>query len=259
MKLSIIVPVYNSANILRELHNKIFQATEKLNLANDFEILLINDCSMDDSWLMVKNLSVKFKYIKGINLSKNFGQHNAIMAGLNYCKGEKIITIDDDLQHPPEFFFKILEKLDNFDVCYTYYNNRQHIRWKKIVSKINNVVSSFLLDKPLYIYMSSFRGLKQNIVKQIIDFKGPNVYLDSLILKATKKIGMITVDHYARKIGDSNYTFKKLLLLWSNMVLNFSFFPFRFASILCAVLKYTVKAFRKNSKKLQYEILEKTF
>ena len=259
MKLSIIVPVYNSAEILRELNDRIFKSVDEMKLTNSFEFIMINDFSEDKSWEVIKSLAKKNNYIKGISLSKNFGQHNAIMAGLNFCSGEKIITLDDDLQHPPEFFLNILEKLNESEICYTYYKNRQHIKWKKIVSKINNVVSSFLLNKPFHIYMSSFRGIKKEAVVQIIKFKEPNVYLDSLILNHTNNIGMITVNHYARQKGESNYTLNKLLILWSNMVLNFSFYPFRFASIFGIVLKFFVKIIRRDKNKLQFEILEKTF
>ena len=162
MKLSLIIPVYDSSEILNELVNKINSSLTKTKLHNNFEILLINDFSHDNSWEIIKNLSYKYEFVKGLNLKENFGQHNAIMAGFNYSSGERIITLDDDLQHPPEFIINIYDKLDNFDVCYTYYKNRQHLRWKKIVSFLNNVVSSFLLNKPFYIYMSSFRGLKKN-------------------------------------------------------------------------------------------------
>ena len=259
MKLSIIVPVYNSAEILHELNDRIFKSVSEMKLVNNFELIMINDFSQDKSWDIIKNLSKNNNYIKGINLRKNFGQHNAIMAGLNFCSGEKIITLDDDLQHPPEFFLNILEKLNESEVCYTYYKNRQHIKWKKLVSKINNIVSSFLLNKPFHVYMSSFRGIKKEVVAKIIKFKEPNIYLDSLILNHTDNIGMITVNHYARQKGKSNYTLKKLLILWSNMVLNFSFYPFRLASIFGIVLKFFVKILRKDDNKSQFEISETTF
>ena len=259
MKLSLIVPVYNSSNILGELTDRISSSMKKNKLINNFEILLINDFSQDNSWEVIKSLAFKYKFIKGINLTKNFGQHNAIMAGLNYCTGERVITLDDDLQHPPEFIINIYDKLDNFDVCYTYYKNRQHLKWKKIVSYLNNIISSFLLNKPFHVYMSSFRGLRGDIVKYMIKFKEPDVYLDSLILKSTKKIAMITVNHNNRLRGESNYTFKKLLILWSNMIINFSFYPLRIASFFGIILKLLVRLLRKKNNKIQYSILEKTF
>lgn len=258
MKLSIIVPVYNSSDILNELHRRILKTVTKMNLVDDFELILINDFSADESWKNIKILSNSYNYIKGINLTENFGQHNALMAGFNHAKGNYIITLDDDLQHPPESFPEIVDKLKNFDVCYTYYKNRQHVHWKKAVSYINNVVSSFLLNKSLKIYMSSFRGLKKNVVTKIIKFKDPDVYLDGLIIRSTKKIGMITVEHHARLSGDSNYDLRKLLILWSNMLINFKFFPLRFASFPGSILKFIIKIFRKKNKKLQYRILEKT-
>ena len=230
-----------------------------MNLENNFEIILINDFSEDESWKIIKSLATENNYVKGLNLKKNFGQHNAIMAGMNYCKGDNIITLDDDLQHPPEFMSDILKKLNDCEVCYTYYRNRKHIKWKKLVSKINNIISSFLLNKPFKIYLSSFRGLKKNVVSQIIKYDKANVYLDSLILNATKNIGMITVDHYARHKGTSNYNFKKLLVLWSDMVLNFNFYPIRFASFWGILLKYLVILFRKKKAYKQYELSEKTF
>ena len=104
MKLSIIIPVYNSATILHKLNNRILKSVEEMKLINDFELIMINDFSEDSSWEIIKELSQNNNYIKGISLDKNYGQHNAIMAGLNFCSGEKIITLDDDLQHPPEFF-----------------------------------------------------------------------------------------------------------------------------------------------------------
>jgi len=259
MKLSLIVPVYNSSDILIELIDEINASMKKTKLINNFEILLINDFSQDNSWEVIKSLAFKYKFIKGINLAKNFGQHNAIIAGLNFCTGEKVITLDDDLQHPPEFIIKIYDKLNDFDVCYTYYKNRQHLKWKKVASSLNNIVSSFLLNKPFYIYMSSFRGIKRNIIENMIKFKESDVYLDSLILKSTKKIAMITVNHNNRLRGESTYTFKKLLILWSNMIINFSFYPLRIASFFGIALKLLVRLLRKKNNKTQYSILEKTF
>ena len=218
MRVSIIVPVYNSSPILEELVQRIALTMKSLNLENNYELLLINDASEDDSWKTITLLIKQFTFIKGINLSENFGQHNAIMAGLNNCHGDYIITIDDDLQHSPEFFPDILNVLKTKDVCYTNYKNRKHIGWKKFVSKLNNVISSFILNKPLRIYMSSYRGMVKKIQLQIIQFKKSDVYIDGLIKNSTKNIGMISVDHHARKIGESNYNLKKLLILWSNMI-----------------------------------------
>ena len=256
MKVSIIVPVYNSSSMLEELVQRVNKTMSKLDFKNDYELLLINDFSEDNSWKTIVKLIEQFSFIKGINLTENFGQHNAIMAGLNNCAGEYIITIDDDLQHPPEFISDILDELKTNDVCYTNYRNRKHIGWKKFVSNLNNIISSFILNKSLKIYMSSYRGMISKIKLKIIQFKNPDVYIDGLIINSTKNIGMISVDHHARKYGESNYNLKKLLILWSNMILNFSFFPFRTASVLGITLKFLIKLIRKKNTKKQFEILE---
>ena len=120
-------------------------------------------------------------------------------------------------------------------------------------------MTSFLLNKPFYIYLSSFRGLKKNIIKKIKNFKDPNVYLDSLIISSTKNIKMITIDHQERYVGESNYNLKKLFILWSDMLLNFSLKPIRFSSILGFILKTLVKFIRRDKKLDQYIIKEKTF
>ena len=258
MKVSVIVPVFNSSLMLKELCERIFKIMNKLDLANNFELIMINDSSYDDSWNKICELAKNYKFILGLNLKENFGQHNAIMAGLNNCKGKFIITLDDDLQHPPEFFPNILEALKDSQVCYTNYKNRKHIGWKKFVSKLNNLVSSFILNKPLKIYMSSFRGFTREVNLKIIEFKKPDVYLDGIILSITRKIKMITVDHHTRKIGQSNYNIKRLFLLWSNMILNFSFLPLRPASLVGIILKVIIKILRKKNTKLQFEIKERT-
>ena len=258
MEVSIVVPVYNSSKILDELNKRILNVMKTCNLQDSFELILVNDSSSDDSWKKIKYLSGVYGYIKGINLSENFGQHNSLMAGFNYCNGNFIVTMDDDLQHPPEYVPEIVEQLKSYDVCYTNYINRKHLGWKKAVSNLNNIVSSFLLSKPLNIYMSSFRGLKKNIVKEIIKYKEPNVYIDGLIIKSTNKVKMIDVEHHERKTGKSNYDIKKLFILWSNLILNFSFFPIRISSIFGISLKFFALIIRKKNNKPQFKIIDKT-
>ena len=264
MDLSIIITVFNSENILEKLINRIYESSNAKDFPKKFEVILINDFSHDGSWKKIKSLSSEFGNIKGINLNKNYGQHNAIMAGLNECVGDIIITMDDDLQHPPESIKDIYNELNkNFDVCYVYYLKRKHILWKKVVSRLNNLIASYLLNKPIKIYMSSFRGFKKEIVQKIIQHQESRVYLDALILKTTKNISMISVPHHKRLYGDGNYSFKKLISLWSDMVINFFIYPIRFATFYGLIIKYLIiiyrKIFLKNKQnRNQYLIKEKT-
>ena len=265
MELSIVIPVYNSENILENLINKISESLNKKKFSREFEIVLVNDFSFDKSWEKIKYLSEKFNNIKGINLSENYGQHNAIMAGLRNCSGEKIISMDDDLQHPPESIIDIYNELNkNFDVCYVYYLNRKHPIWKKFVSWLNNLVSSYLLNKPIRIYLSSFKGFKKNISDKIIMNQKPIVYIDGLILNATRNISMIHIQHHERLHGGSNYNFKKLVSLWSDMAVNFPVKPLRLATLFGLIIKYFIiiykKIFLSKKKNInQYQIKEKTY
>ena len=126
LSLSIIIPVFNSEKILPSLVENIIFYLNKDLLGQEYEIILINDFSSDNSWQIITELSKKLKNLKGLNLSKNYGQHNAVMAGLNVASGDKIITMDDDFQHHPSNLISFFRKLDECDACYTYYNNRKH-------------------------------------------------------------------------------------------------------------------------------------
>ena len=257
--LSIVIPVYNSQNILPKLINSIFSILKKKKII--FEIFLVNDFSQDNSWEVIKYLSSNYKFVKGIDLSTNFGQHNAIMAALNQCNGKNVITIDDDFQHSPNNIIDIYQELlKGFDVCYVNYLERKHEKWKIFFSYISNIISSFLLNKPLTIYCSSYKGFKKNVLKEIIKYKKSNVYIDGLILNFTRNISMISVPHYPRLEGKSNYNFSKLFCLWCNMTENFPIKPFRLATFVGFFLKMIIILFKKKSKhKKQYVIVNKTY
>jgi len=212
MILSIVIPVYNSENILDELIKQIkSEIKEKKNLFKNFEIILVNDNSLDNSWKRIKEIAGNQKNIIGINLSKNFGQHNALMAGIKNSRGDFLITMDDDLQHPPSNIIDIINKLnDGFDVCYTKYQNNKYSFLKKLGSAINDKVANIVLNKPKKIYLSSYRGMKKNVINELKKFDGPYVYLDGIILNVTNNIGSIDIKHNKRLKGNSGYSFKKL-------------------------------------------------
>ncbi len=260
MNLSIVIPIYNSSNIIDKLINQLNLKIDNKKIKK-YEIILINDFSKDNSWDVIKKLSKKDQRIRGINLLKNYGQHSAIFAGLKFARGKRIITMDDDLQHPPSSIMSIYDKLDHYDLCYTIYLKRKHPKWKKIISYLNNVYSSFLFNKPLNIYHSSFRGFKLHICKKILHFKKPIIFLDSLLLKETKNISIIKVMHKKRFKGESNYKLKNLFSLFFDMIVNYHFLPIRFGTLLGIVSKFFVQIFRiLNKRKIfQYKIKEKTF
>ena len=175
MYLSIIIPVYNSELILPKLVQEIEQTLIKSNFEK--ELIFVNDFSEDNSWFVIKKLVNSYKYIKGINLKKNYGQHNAISAGLSFSSGKYIIMMDDDLQHDPSYILNILNELEkDFDACYVKYLKRKHSMWKKFLSNINHITSSYLSSKSTKLYTSSFKGINRKICKIINDDKNFEVF-----------------------------------------------------------------------------------
>jgi polyisoprenyl-phosphate glycosyltransferase len=263
MNLSIIIPVYNSSLILPKLIKSIHKNTNKKKLKK--EIILINDSSKDDSWKTILKLKKKYNFIKGINLKKNYGQHNAIISGLNFSKGNIVVLMDDDMQHHPKYIIKIYNELinGNSDVCYVKYLKRKHLKWKIFVSWLNNIIASFLALKSITIYTSSFKGINKKIISKMIKYKKNEVFLDWLILKQTNKISVINILHKKRFSGKTNYNLKKLLELWSIMIMNIEPKTI-FHNLYLLLPKIFVKLFvypfvKKNNINEQYKILNKTF
>jgi undecaprenyl-phosphate 4-deoxy-4-formamido-L-arabinose transferase len=231
--LSIIVPVYNGEGTITALVNNCLD--ELLPKHSSMEIVLVNDGSSDNSHSAILKLlsSDAGKYIRYAQLSKNFGEHNAVMCGLNLCRGDVAIIIDDDFQNPPQEISKIVTKLkEGFDVVYSYYEKKQHSWFRNLGSKFHNKIATILLNKPSDLYLSSFKGVNRFVIDAIKDYNGPYPYVDGLILRCTRSIGVQLCDHQARTNGESNYTIRKLISLWLNMFTSFSVVPLRVASYL---------------------------
>ncbi|MBI3481172.1 MAG: glycosyltransferase family 2 protein [Nitrosomonadales bacterium] len=229
--LSIVVPVYRSAQILPKLVEQIQAEMLKEGLIDKFELLLVNDASPDNSWQVIRSLAQQHGFIKGISLRRNFGQHNTIMAGLHYVSGDFIVLMDDDLQHPPHAIGDMVRALRaGYDVCYTNYLNRQHAAWKKLGSQFNDWVATRLLGKPKGLYLSSFKGLRKEIAQEIIQYDGPYAYVDGLILDVTRSITTINIEHQERQDGEGNYNLRRSVSLWMKMATSFSVLPLRLAT-----------------------------
>ena len=258
LALSIVIPVYRSREILPILVKKIFDEMIVEGLSDNFELILVNDASPDNSWATIESLAKKYTFVKGMSLRRNFGQHNAIMAGLNHVVGEVVVIMDDDLQHPPEYIGEMIKGLsDVYDVCYTDYRNRQHAQWKKLGSRFNDWVATLLLDKPKGLYLSSFKALRKEVVGEVIKYNGPYAYIDGLILDVTRSITTIEIEHGERIYGDGNYNLCRSVSLWLKMVTSFSVWPLRFASIagmILSLLSFLMIIFVFVQKQLHPEI-----
>jgi len=262
MKISVIIPVYNSERIVRKLVVEVKKALKK----KKYEIFLVNDFSTDSSWKIITKLSKISNKVKGISLKNNYGQHNAIMAGLKYAKGDYVIIMDDDLQHHPKYILKLINKIQlGFDLCYTNYVDRQHSYYKILLSQISNIVSSLIINKPLKLYLSSFKCMNLSLKNKLIKIKDPKIYIDGYLIKFTKKIASININHNKRYFGKSNYNLKKLFSLWIDLTLISKIHPFRSISILILLVKLAVFPFIcyrllfKKNQDIQYKISEKTF
>jgi glycosyltransferase involved in cell wall biosynthesis len=168
-----------------------------------------------------------------VSLARNYGEHNAVMAGLRYARGAHVITMDDDLQNPPEEVQRLLAfaQGNGKEVVYTYYYDKRHAVWRNMASRFANRVADFVLDKPRGLYLSSFRCMTAFVAREIVRYEGPFPYVDGLILQVTHDIDRLLVSHLPRATGSSNYTLRRLLRLWMNMFFNFSVMPLRISTV----------------------------
>lgn len=236
INLSVIIPVYNSeATIPAVVSSVIEYLDDKVSF---FEIILINDgSSEDDSRQVCEDLAKKHSNIIFISLSKNFGEHNAVMAGLQYSTGEIAVIIDDDLQNPPSEIIKLIEEVNKgYDVVYSKYEHKQHGYFRNFGSKINDIAATILLKKPRSLYLSSFKAINRFLINEIIKYTGPYPYIDGLIWQVTDNYSSVLVKHNKREMGESGYTLKKLVSLWLRMFTNFSVLPLRLSIVFGLVI-----------------------
>lgn len=236
-ELSIVIPVYRSQAILPHLVERIGAAMDAANMTGRFELILVNDASPDGSWGAIREQCARHSFVQGIDLARNFGQHNATMAGLNHARGDVVVIMDDDLQHPPDSIMTLVEAVrGGADACYTVYENRQHSLGKRLGSRFNDWVATILLGKPRGLYLSSYKAICRRLVREIVSYDGPYAYLDGLILDRTRHIVSVPIQHQARHTGSGNYTLRRSLSLWLKMATSFSVLPLRLASVAGMVL-----------------------
>lgn len=229
--LSIVVPLYRSAESIERLIREL----SALPVEGGCELVLVNDGSPDNTAeLAEKFMQSSARPITLVKLSRNFGEYNAVMAGLHHATGEYIVTMDDDLQNPPSEVLKLLAhaQAGKYDVVYSFYAEKQHDRWRNFGSWMTNRVADLLLDKPRGLYLSSFRVMSHFVAKEICRHDGPFVYVDGLLLQVTQNIGRLEVLHAERATGTSGYTFRRLVRLWLAMFVGFSVMPLRLATAL---------------------------
>jgi len=242
--ISFIIPVFNSEKTIRGLAEKLIQLYGS---SMNCELILVNDNSKDESERVCRSIVELDDRAVLINLSRNFGQHSALLTGIRHANGEIVVCMDDDLQNPPEEVQKLIHGLSKGeDVVYGNYGKHMESAGRRIGSRINNLMASVLIGKPKNLDITSFFAMKKFIADEIVKYQGPYPYLPGLIFRTTSSISAIDVEHRKRESGKSNYDLRKLISLWMNGFTNFSVIPLRFASIagMCiAVLGFIYLAF----------------
>ncbi|MGQ0829904.1 MAG: glycosyltransferase family 2 protein [Bacteroidota bacterium] len=228
IKLSIVIPVYNSEECLPELNARIDQTLSNF---SSYELILVNDRSSDNSWKEIVELCEKNKRAIGISLRKNSGQDNAIMAGLKIATGEYIVIMDDDLQHSPDDILKLYNECisKGTDICYAFFSGKKQKSWKNLGSWLNGKLSEKLISKPKEIYLSPFKAFRKEIAQEMTKYNGPYPYIDALLLTITHNISQVPLEHHSRHKGKSNFNLVRSVSVFLKHATGYSVYPLRLA------------------------------
>lgn len=225
---SVVVPVYRSPKTLLELHRRLVDALS--GCTEDFEIILVEDCGGDDSWSVIQQLAQRDPRVRGIKLSRNFGQQAATICGVSKARGQWIITLDDDLEHQPEFIPALLRKAEEgYALVYGVFPQRSHKFWRNATSEIARKLFNLAIPSLNYEY-TSFRVIQDTIAKKLADFDSPFPFVDGYLCWLTNSYAAVSVSHAPRAYGTSHYTVRKLLTHTINVFVTFSDLPLRLAS-----------------------------
>jgi len=228
--ISVVVPVFNSEGSLVALIDRLDNVLKKM--TDEFEVLLVNDGSQDHSMEIIRELVEKFDWVHGINLMRNYGQHNALLAGIRQAKYKIIVTLDDDLQNPPEEIPKLVAKLNQgFDVVFGKPNKEQHGLLRNLASQVTKLVLKRAMGANVARNVSAFRAFRTSLRDAFDGYRGPYVSIDVLLTWGTTRFAAIPVRHDPRQIGLSTYTLPKLITHAFNMMTGFSVVPLQIASL----------------------------
>jgi glycosyltransferase involved in cell wall biosynthesis len=228
--LSIVIPAFNSEKTLRELCSRINTTISGL---NNFEIIIIDDNSSDNTWKVISDLCLENDFVIGIKLSRNFGQHNALLCGIRKAKGSVIITMDDDLQHAPEEIPQLIEKLNiGYDVVYGSPKSPSHNLGRIMASKLTKLVLQKTMGAKIASQISALRIFRTELREAFAYYNAPSVNIDVLLTWGTSNFGILKVEHHPRRMGRSGYTTIKLIKHALNMMTGFTTRPLKFASVL---------------------------
>lgn len=231
-KLSFVIPCYRSEKTIGSVIDEIHE-TVTADGRYDYEVILVNDSSPDGVFKKIEEISKQNPRVLGVDLSKNFGQHSALMAGFSRVTGDIVVALDDDGQTPANEMFRLIDALDEkYDLVFAEYKNKMHSGFRNFGSKVNDMMARILIGKPKKLKIMSYFACKRYVIDEVLRYENPYAYISGLLLRATNKVRNVEVDHRERLDGTSGYTMKKLMLLWLNGFTAFSVKPLRIATVL---------------------------
>lgn len=229
--ISVVIPVYDSARGLALLARRL--APVLCSLSGEYEAILVNDGSSDASWEAIEELHRTYPWLRGINLMRNYGQHSALLCGIRAARHALIVTIDDDLQNSPEEIPRLIEELkQGYDVVYGVPLVEQHGLWRNAASKLTKIGLKSVMGAETARNVSAFRVFRKGVREAFRHYNGPFVSIDVLLTWGTKRFGAVKVQHAPRQLGESNYTFGKLVSHAMNLITGFTTLPLRVATFI---------------------------
>jgi polyisoprenyl-phosphate glycosyltransferase len=234
-KVSVVVPVYNSAASVRLLIDGLVQVFEPT--GRPFEIVLVDDCSPDDAWTVLKRARDDYgPVVKIARLLKNSGQHNAILCGFSLVTGDVVVTMDDDLQNPPEEVLKLVDSIDQgYDLAIGSYAVKQHGRLRNAGGGVIDSLQRQIFGLPADFQLTSFRAIRRIVVDHVAQMGGVFPYITSMVLSHASKYTNVPVRHEPRRFGRSNYNFRRSFSLAANLIVSYSSYPIYFVAALCSL------------------------
>jgi len=229
-----VIPVYRSRESLPILLERLER--ELRAIGRRYEVVLVDDCSPDDTWAVLKNLKEDRSWLKIAHLLRNSGQHNAILCGFTIAEGEVVVTMDDDLQNPPEEVHKLIAAIDQgYDLAIAAYDTKRHDGLRNLGGKLIDTIQRRIFRLPPTFQLTSFRAIRRIIVDNVVQMAGTYPYVTSMLLSHTSKYVNVPVHHDTRRFGKSNYTLQRSVFLALNLLLTYSSYPLYLVATLCFV------------------------
>ena len=235
MKISIVIPVYKSELFVEKTVFEILLHVEKI--SSESEIILVDDGSPDNSWTVISRLATEISNVRAIRLIKNYGQHTAVLCGIEHSKGDYIITMDDDLQNPPSEIVKLVDKIEEgYDLVFAKFEEKKHASYRKMGTRVIDLLNKKVFNKPDNIVLTNFRIFNKTVAQRIVKYRVNEPYIPGLLLMHASRIGNVLTKHAHRDSGQSNYSLRKIASLVSRLLFNYSSFPLKALSTIGAFI-----------------------